>query len=134
MTRKSIFLFLSGFLFIVHCGFSVPLESLVSGSYAAQLRSSGDFITEAQHRNPAPVLLPMNNDLRQTFTSIKNDVNPNMMIETLYLYRKPANSHTDSGSWNNTQKTRLFNQLVALSTLTGLEYYSSSRDEMRIFF
>jgi hypothetical protein len=134
MTRKSILLFLSGFLFIVHSGFSVPLESLVSNSHAEKLRSSGDFITEAQHRSPAPILLPMNTELRETFTNIKNDLNPRMMIETLYLYKKPANSHTSSSSWNNSQKTRLFNQLLALSTLTGLEYYSSSRDEMRIFF
>jgi hypothetical protein len=134
VTKKSIFLILSGFLLIVHSGFSVPLESLVSNSHAAQLRSSGDFITETQHRNPTPVLLPMNTELRQTFTNIKNDVNPSMMIETLYLYKKPVNSHTDSGSWNNTQKIRLFNQLLALSTLTGLEYYSSSREEMRVFF
>ena len=134
MNKQKLPLFLVCLFFIVQSGFSVPLTSLVSTSHAELLRESGDFITETHQRNPAPVLLPMNTELRQAFTNVRNGLNPNIMIETLYLYRKPANSHTDPGSWNNTQKTGLYNQLLALSTLTGLEYYSPSREEMRTFF
>ena len=57
-----------------------------------------------------------------------------MLVESLYLYKKPASFHTDAGSWGAAQKTAVFNQTVALSTLTGVKYHSSSRNEARIFY
>lgn len=113
--------------------FSVPLENIVPGQ-AAQLRSTGDFIVETQTRNPSPKLLPLDSDLRQFLTVSIGSLNPNTMVESLYLYKKPENAQTDPGVWDNTQKAGLFNQLLALSTLTGIQYYSASRGAMRTFF
>jgi hypothetical protein len=56
------------------------------------------------------------------------------MVESLYLYKKPEYAQTDSSGWDDTQKTGLFNQLLAVSTLTGIQYYSASRGTMRTFF
>jgi len=113
--------------------FSVPLESIVPGQ-AAQLRSTGDLITETQLRNSSPKLLPLDSELRQFLTVAIGSLNPNIMVESLYLYKKPDYAHTDPGVWNDTQKAGLFNQLVAISTLTGIQYYSASRGAMRTFF
>jgi len=113
--------------------FSVPLESIVPGQ-AAQLRSSGDFITETQLRNSSPKLLPLDSDLRQFLTVSVGSLNPGIMVESLYLYKKPEYAQTDPDVWDSTQKTGLFNQLLAISTLTGIQYYSASRGTMRTFF
>ena len=120
-------------LFVIPCVFSVPLEN-IAPSYANQLRSSGSPIMETQLRNPSPKLIPANFVLRQYITEAMRTISPNMMSETLFLYKKPEHSHTDSGVWDETQKTGLFNQLLAISTLTGIQYYSASRGEMRTFF
>jgi hypothetical protein len=132
---KTLISVFSVFLFaVVPCVFSVPLDELVIPGYAAQLRSSDDLIVETQMRNPSPKLLPLDNDLRQFVTRAVGALNPNMMVETLYLYKKPEHSRTSVDSWDNVQKTGLFNQLLAISTLTGIEYYSASRGETRTFF
>lgn len=132
---KKIFLLLliCGF---VPCVFSIPLENLVSNHIAGQLRSNDSVIIEYQSgRNRSPLLIPDNNDLRHAVSLIIGEVNrPDMMIEAVYLYKKPARAYTSSAAWDNNQKIELFNQMLSLSTLTGLEYYSASRGEMRTFF
>jgi len=130
---KNGILFLVLAIAVVSCVFSIPLESIVPG-HAARLRSSGDVVMETQLRNPSPRLLPLDNDLRQFFASAMGALNPNIMAETLYLYKKPDHSHTDSNIWDERQKTELLNQMLAISTLTGIQYYSASRGAMRIFY
>jgi hypothetical protein len=127
--KKSIFLILTALAFIPGI-FSIPLENIVP----VRLRSSGELITEIQLRNPSPKLLPVDNDLRRFFTGSMETLKPNIMVESLYLYEKPHNSHKPSDSWDNAQKTGLFNQLLAISTLTGIQYYSASRGAMRTLF
>jgi hypothetical protein len=121
-------LFLTSFI-LIPCAFSVPLENIVP-SYAARLRSTGDLITEVQQRDLSPKLLPSDSELRQFFTKGTESLNPNIMVESLYLYKKPQYS----GDWDNAQKTGLYNQLLAISTLTGIQYYSASRGAMRTLF
>jgi hypothetical protein len=113
--------------------FSAPLEDLAP-AYFQRLRSDGEIIIETQLRNPQPVLLPANGELRRVVSGIVNSLDPNIMIESLYLYMKPARFHTIPGSWDSGQRTAVFNQILALSTLTGIQYYSVSRGEMRTFY
>ena len=129
-------LFFKFFLFaVVPCVFSTPLDRLITSGYASRLLSSADSsIVETQLRNPSPKLLPFDVDLRQFITTAIDALDPNIMVETLYLYKKPVQSRTSADSWDNTQKTGIFNQLLAISTLTGIEYYSASREEMRTLF
>jgi len=117
------------------CAFPVPLESLISADQAARLRNAEQGrIIETQLKNPTPALMPNNGSLRQNVTGLMSAINPNVLVETLYLYLKPAQSKTDSGIWDNGQKIKVFNQLTAISTLAGIQYYSSSRGAMRIFY
>jgi hypothetical protein len=115
--------------------FPVPLENLIPASRAAQLRNlEQGRIIEAQLNNPVPALMPENTILRQYINVIMNTLKPNMLVEALYLYLKPAHLKTDFGSWDDRQKINVFNQMTAISTLTGIQYYSSSRGAMRTFY
>jgi len=120
--------------------FAVPLENLVSAAHARQLRAaaagseSGDLIIQTHFRNTALVLMPRNSDLQRIVSIAQNALNPNIIVESLYLYKKPEKYHTAPDSWDNAQRTGIFNQTLALSTLTGIQYFSTSRSEMRTFY
>ena len=137
MKRKIAFL-----LFIastVPLAFSAQLDDLVEPVYASQLRSGGASVTQTQLKNPALKLLPNSPELRQFISDITSALDPNLAVETLYLYKKPpAAEDTDffaySDSWSEEQRIGLFNKTLAVSTLAGIEYYSASRKKMRVFY
>jgi hypothetical protein len=60
------------------------------------------------------------------------DVEPSFFVETLRLYKKPPSSAIPV--WSEEERGALFNGILALSTLTGLQYYSASRKTMRTFY
>ena len=133
MKRKS-FLFLFTFFLTVPFVFSVPPENLLTPVTIARLNSSGNFIYETRFSNTSPVLIPSDNDLRKVIAEVSDSLSYNIMVETLYLHKKPEQSCTSSETWDNIQKTGLYNQLLAISTLEGIQYYSASRGTMRTFF
>jgi hypothetical protein len=110
--------------------YSVPLEELLDSGRAAKLRSSGVSITETQLKAPAPKLLPRYAPLQRFVSENYEALGPGLSVETLSLYTKPA----PSSIWSNAQRANLFNRLTALSTLTGIQYYSASRGAMRTFY
>ncbi|MCL2442370.1 MAG: hypothetical protein FWD13_02770 [Treponema sp.] len=123
------------FLLFPPFAFSLPLDNLLTLAQRTQLLSANQPIIETQLRDPSPRLIPQNNELRHHVNRALNAVSPNMMVEILYLYRKPAAYHTSANSWDNTQKTGIFNQIMAISTLAGIQYRSSSRNNtMRVFY
>ncbi|MDR1868685.1 MAG: hypothetical protein LBQ82_01725 [Treponema sp.] len=111
--------------------FSITLEELVDPAHAAQLRS-GESVTATQLKNPVLRLLPNSEELRQFTADINAALAPTLAVETLYLYKK--NSDGSSDNWTEEQRTSLFNHLLSMSTLTGIEYYSASRQTMRTFY
>lgn len=133
MKLKFAFL-LSIFSFCAPFAFSVPLENIVSAAHAAELRSSGELIMEAQLKNPSIKLIPRNNDLNQYVAAVIADLKPNMLVETLYLYKKPEKFRVSADSWDNTLKLGVLNQALAVSSLTGTQYFSASRNAMRTFY
>jgi hypothetical protein len=133
MKKIICFLFLA--IFIAVGGvYSTPLEDLVTSGNVLRLRSYNSLIMEMQPANPSLLLMPANNELRQHVSGVIEALDPNMMVETLSLYKKPENSHTDPVNWDEVQKTGIVNQLLALSTLEGIQYYSATRKSMRILF
>jgi hypothetical protein len=64
--------------------------------------------------------------------SIRRDLDPGVMVETLFVYEKPENANKEALSDEETAK--LYNGILALSTLAGLQYYSASRGAMRTFY
>lgn len=137
---KIFFTLLITFFFVIPAVFSVPLESLITPAQADRLRgstlngTSGETIIEIQLRNPSPQLLPQNDDLRNFVTEAGNSFKYSMIIEALYLYKKPERFHTSADSWDDEQKTGIFNQILAISSLTGIQYFSVSRNAMRTFY
>lgn len=130
MKKSSVFLIFT--LAAVSGVFAASLEDLVPGR-AAELRQHNGLIVETQLRNPALRLMPASGDLRQVVNTAMNNTKPTILVETLYLYQKPQTAR-GSGNWNDAQKTGILNQLLAVSSLAGTQYYSASRGEMRTFF
>jgi hypothetical protein len=131
-----ILIFFAGFFSPALYAFS--LEELVGAARAYQLRTEDDPITEVQLKNPQPRLLPNHGDLRRLVDEITSALDPGLFVETLYRYEKNAAagaaSAADAAAWTGAQRARLFNQTLALSTLTGIQYYSASRKTMRTFY
>jgi hypothetical protein len=115
--------------FAIPCVFSAPVEDLIGDENTARLLSG--FASETQIGKPVLKLLPALPELRQFVTGSMTVLEPTVTVETLYLYKKPDSS---SASWNDAKRAALFNQMLAISTLTGIEYFSASRNKMRIFY
>jgi hypothetical protein len=129
MKDKFLFLIIAA-LFAVWPVSSEPLDDLVGTGYASQLRSTGS-VTESQLKAPVPRLLPNHELLKQFVSGIITVLKPSLAVETLYLYEK---SGSNSTGWTDVQRTGLFNQMTAISTLSGIQYYSVSRKSMRTFY
>ena len=111
--------------------FCLSLEELVGAEMASALKNASRPISEVQQKNPSPRIMPSYGQLRTVVDDAMDSLAPNLFVETLSLYKKP---HSGAAVWNNDERTRLFNQLVALSSLTGIQYYSESRGAMRTFY
>jgi hypothetical protein len=109
--------------------FGASLEELVGTERAAALRSAVEPITEEQHKTISPRLLPRHTGLAALVAENMGSLAPNLFVETLSLYRKPS-----AAVWTEAEQIRLLNQLTALSSLAGIQYYSASRKTMRVFY
>jgi hypothetical protein len=114
--------------------FAIPLEKLVPPDVAKVLTVEQRNIISVKLTNPEPTLAPNNISVRNNVTALMNAVNPNILVEVMSLYNKPERAKTNSAVWDEKQKIMLFNQMTAISSLTGIQYYSSSRGGMRIFY
>ena len=131
---KRFFALIYFFSFAVNA-FPIPLENILTNDQIARILSANRHqLVSTQLTNPNPSIMPNQNDIRQSVMGIMNTLKPNILVETLYLYAKPAKSKTDTSVWDEKQKITVFNQITALSTLTGIQYYSSSRSVMRTFY
>ena len=126
MKRRLVLLFF--FTFAVSRVFSVPLEELTGPENAGRLRSGS--VSETQLGKPVLKLLPALPELRQLAANSMTALEPTLAVETLYLYKKPDSAVV----WGDSGRAALFNQMLALSTLTGIEYFSASRNTMRTFY
>jgi hypothetical protein len=109
--------------------FGLSAEELVGAEQAAALRAAVEPITEVQHKTINPHLLPRHEGLAALVAETLGGLGPNVFVETLFLYRKPF-----AAEWNETEQMSILNQLTALSTLAGIQYYSASRKTMRTFY
>ena len=110
--------------------FGASLEELAGVQRAAALRTAAAPITEVQLKNPGPLLVPSHELLRTAVNEAIGSLAPSLFVETLSLYRKPQGG----SAWSSDEQAALFNQLAALSSLTGIQYYSESRKAMRVFY
>ena len=121
---------LAGMLFAAPL-FPESLTELMGRERALILRDSETALIEVQMTNSRPLLLPGHGGIEQIVADVQQSFQPSVMVEALFLFQKPGNA---AGGWTESERTGLFNQALALSTLAGLEYYSASRNTMRTFY
>jgi hypothetical protein len=107
------------------------LEELAGPGQAAAL-TAGEKPMELQFSSPRFRLLPRHERISQVIEDVHQELDPEIMVETLHLYSKPATA--ERPAWSEAERIQLYNKVLALSTLTGLQYYSASRRTMRTFY
>jgi len=108
-------------------------EDLIGIERAAILRKQSAPLTEIQLKNPQLALMPNHENIRLLANNIRQNLQPSIIVETLYLYSKPQ-SAAETGGWTEAQRTKLYNQALGISTLAGIQYFSASRNTMRTFY
>ena len=127
MTPKNIvFLFILNFCSAF--AFAIPLENLLPDNLVKQLLQSGTIDRE-RFDTPGLEMVPRFASLERLMQAHRYAVDPNLTMESLRLYKKPA-----ARDWTFVEKIRLYNGLLAISSLQGLEYYSKSRNSMRLLY
>ena len=112
--------------------FALSLEELLTPEQVNVLLA-GEKPVLAQFKETRFRLAPWHDALRGgLLTKVHAELNPSVMVETLNIYKKPeaAGRHNMSAE----EETSLFNEVLALSTLAGIQYYSASRGTMRTFY
>ncbi|MDR0878176.1 MAG: hypothetical protein LBN21_08995 [Treponema sp.] len=110
--------------------FSASLDELVGPDRARALGEA--VITEVQLKTPKPVLLPNHGELQRIIEETQADLGSGIFVESLHRYQKPAGAAQPV--WSDAERTELYNRALALSTLAGIQYYSTSRKTMRTFY
>jgi hypothetical protein len=111
--------------------FGLSLEDLTGTARANELLA-GEKSVLVQFKDPEPKLLPRNEFLKGLIETVFRDLEPTVMVETLHVYEKPSSA--EKSAWNADERAGLFNSLLALSSLAGLQYFSASRGTMRTFY
>jgi len=93
---------------------------------------AGEKLILSQFNEAQPKFIPQHRSLITLVDTIRRDLEPSVMIETIFVYEKPENAKKEA--WSAEEEARLYNGILALSTLAGLQYYSVSRGEMRTFY
>jgi len=130
--------FLAAFLaFVPGTGvFGISLEEL-AGPEQAKALIGGEKPVVAQFKDPQPQLAPKDSTLQGMVETIRKDLQPGIMVETLHLYKKPINGNplnAENPVWTPAERASLYNEILALSTLAGLQYFSATRGKMWTFY
>jgi hypothetical protein len=107
------------------------LEELTGPEAAAELRA-GNTLTRVQLRNPSPVLTPRHGEVQALLTQNLAELEKGVMVESLSRYEKPPTASRPV--WTSAERAAIFNGALAISSLTGIQYYSASRKTMRTFY
>jgi hypothetical protein len=107
---------------------ALSLDELLGPDRAAVLLSTGT-LTEVQLRDPRPALLPRHSYTQALINVSRETLDPGFLVESLFLYAKPA-----AGIWTDAERTALYNEALAVSSLAGIRYFSTTRNAMRILY
>ncbi|MDR0561275.1 MAG: hypothetical protein LBG73_01125 [Spirochaetaceae bacterium] len=91
-----------------------------------------ETVMEAQFKNPQPRLIPRYAFVETLVADLMTKTDPTLFVENLYIYKKASRAHLPA--WSGAERQALFNRVVSLSSLTGIQYYSNSRKTMRILY
>lgn len=111
--------------------YGFDLKDIIGPEQIAAL-AAGERPMLIQFNTPQPQLTPHHEALRRLIDTIRRTLEPSVIVETLYLYEKPLTAERNALS--PAEEAGLYNEILALSTLAGLQYYSASRGTMRTFY
>ena len=122
MKRKVIRGFLLGFALGSFVGSpaisGLSLDELIGRDKTAALLAGEKFVI-SQFNESQPRLIPQHRFLISLVDTIRRDLDPGVMVETLFVYEKPGSAKKDA--WSDEEAARLYNGILALSTLAGLQ-------------
>jgi len=110
---------------------ALTLEDFVGPDLAKALLA-GEKPVLVQFRDPQVRLAPWHSFLRELLRNVHDELGPSVIVETLHLYKKPPEA--DKPAMSAAEEASLFNEVLALSTLEGIEYFSATRGTMRTFY
>jgi hypothetical protein len=115
------------------CGdvWAVPLAEL-AGERTAALVAGGALSAGSYGRQAALELVPAHTKLALLLENRVAGLKPNVVSEALRLYKKPAGAQKPV--WSERERAALYNQTLALSTLSGIEYFSRRRKRMHTLY
>jgi len=125
MKRVFIFLFI---IIISTQTFPLSLDELIGTERKTILLNQGS-ITETHLKDVSASLTPQHTIVKNLVNNSISELKPSVLVENLSIYKKKS-----TGTWNETERRKLFNSSLALSSLTGIEYYSTSRKTMRTLY
>ena len=133
MNRKIIRVFFAALLFcFLAAGVSaMSLEDLLLPEQVKALLA-GENPVITQFKDTKFRLAPWNLTLRELLRKVHAELDPSVMVETLNIYKKPPEA--EQPDMSAAEEASLFNRVLALSTLAGIQYYSASRGEMRTLY
>jgi hypothetical protein len=111
--------------------FALPLDALILPEHETRLKE-GETLMEIQFKRLNPLFIPRHGLVQQLLETTLEDLEPSLLVESLRLYKKPQGAAFPQ--WSSAERSALFNETLALSTLAGLQYYSTSRKNMRVFY
>lgn len=97
---------------------NAQIDALLHDGELTHFYSRDDFIDLAPHK-----------PFRKIIESNLTELEPTLGVEALFLLKLPQG--TDQ---NPEFDVELFNTLTSISTMEGIEYFSASRNRMRLFF
>ncbi|MDR2134473.1 MAG: hypothetical protein LBP27_05140 [Treponema sp.] len=110
---------------------AAPPEEFLEPEQIAAFAAGEEVLSGVQLGNPRPALVPGHGELRRLVDELMRTLRPGLFAESLCLYAKPAAA---AGQWSAEERRDLYNKALALSTLSGIQYYSASRKTMRTFY
>jgi hypothetical protein len=110
---------------------ALSLEELAGTEIAVELRA-GKILSRVQLRNPIPSLAPRHGELQTLLEGTLAELGTGIMAESLTRYEKPPAASRPA--WSGAERAAIFNSVLAISSLEGIQYYSASREAMRTFY
>jgi hypothetical protein len=122
----------AGFLAVQSLAAQTPSALInLAGAETAAALMRGETPSALQFDNPRAALVPLNSHVQNIVDELIRSLKPGFFAESLSLFHKPASR---ARPWTEAERTALYNEALALSSLAGLQYYSASRGETRTFY
>ena len=129
MIKKLYFLF--AIICLAHPVYSLSIQELLGNELAQKLIAARE-ITANNRTGSNLRIVPRDADLRKMITQNIFELEPNIIVESLFLYTKPSSANKNA--WRGKERLSIYNEIVKLSTLKEIRYYSRTRNKMHTLY